>query len=51
MITMNVLLKKMVNRIQARDLEVRATMIFTSKIHALNTLKMAPLLRSDVMLS
>jgi hypothetical protein len=38
------------NRIQAiRDLEVRATVIFTSKIHALNTLKMAPLLRSNVM--
>jgi hypothetical protein len=30
---------------------VRVTPIFTSKVHALNTLKMAPLLRSDVMLS
>jgi hypothetical protein len=42
----------LVNRIQAiRDLEVHATVIFTSRIHALNTLKMAPLLRKDVMLS
>jgi hypothetical protein len=40
------------NRIQAiRDSEVRATVFFTSKIHALNTLKMPPLLRSDVMQS
>jgi hypothetical protein len=37
--------ENIINRIQAlRDLEVRATVIFTSKIHALNTLKMAPLL-------
>jgi hypothetical protein len=41
-----------VNRILViRDFELRATVFFTSKIHALNTLKMDPLLRSDVMLS
>jgi hypothetical protein len=35
------------NRIQAiRDLEMRATVFFTSKIYALNTLKMSSLLRS-----
>jgi hypothetical protein len=40
------------NRIQAiRDSEVRATVFFTRKIHALNTLKMRPLLRSNVMQS
>jgi hypothetical protein len=40
------------NRIQAiRDSEVRATVFFTRKIHALNTLKMAPVLRSNVMQS
>jgi hypothetical protein len=44
--------KKDVNRIQAiRDSEVRATVFFTRKIHALNTLKMAPVLRSNVMQS
>jgi hypothetical protein len=38
------------NRIQAiRDSEVHATVFLTSKIHSLNTLKMGPLLRSDVM--
>jgi hypothetical protein len=40
------------NRIPVvRILEVRATVFFTSKIHALNTYKMVPLLRSDVKLS
>jgi hypothetical protein len=40
------------NRIPAiRVFAVRVTPIFTNKIHALNTLKMATLLRSDVMLS
>jgi hypothetical protein len=38
------------NRIQAiRDSEVRATVFFTNKKHALNTLKMPHVLRSDVM--
>jgi hypothetical protein len=40
------------NSFQAiRVFAVRVTPIFTNKKHALNTLKMAPLLRSDVMLS
>jgi hypothetical protein len=40
----------MLNRIPVISvLEVRATVFFTSKIHALNTLKMAPPLRSNVM--
>jgi hypothetical protein len=34
-----------------RYLALRVTPIFTGKIHALNTLKMGPLLRSNVMLS
>jgi hypothetical protein len=43
---------KAVNRIQAiRVFAVCATGFFTSKIHALNSLKMGPLLRSDVMQS
>jgi hypothetical protein len=45
-------LSSIINRIQAiRDSEVRATLFFTNKKHALNTLKMASLLRSDVMRS
>jgi hypothetical protein len=41
-----------VNSFQAiRVFAVRITPIFTSKIRALNILKMTPLLRSDVMLS
>jgi hypothetical protein len=40
------------NRVQAiRDSEVCATVFFTRKIRALNTLKMRPLLRSNVMQS
>jgi hypothetical protein len=40
-----------VNRIQAiRVFAVRVTPIFTNKKHALNALKMAPLLRNNVML-
>jgi hypothetical protein len=40
------------NRIGAiRILALRVTPIFTSKIHALISLKMGPLLRSDVMQS
>jgi hypothetical protein len=43
---------KAFNSFQAiRVFAVRVTPIFTNKKHALNTLKMAPLLRSDVMLS
>jgi hypothetical protein len=45
-------IKSKVNRIPViRDFELRAMVFFTSKIHALITLKMGPLLRSDVMLS
>jgi hypothetical protein len=33
------------------DFELRATVVCTSKKHALNTFKMAPLLISDLMLS
>jgi hypothetical protein len=41
-----------INRIQAiRVFAVRVTPIFANKKYALNTLKMAPLLRSDVMQS
>jgi ABC-type lipoprotein release transport system permease subunit len=41
-----------INRIQAiRVFAVRVTPFFTNKKHALNTLKMGPLLRSDVMQS
>jgi hypothetical protein len=40
------------NRIPViRVFAVRVTLIFTSKKHALNSLKMGPLLRSNVMLS
>jgi hypothetical protein len=40
-----------INRIQAiRVFAVRVTPIFTNKKHALNTLKMALLLRNNVML-
>jgi hypothetical protein len=41
-----------INRIPViRGFAVRVTPIFTSKIHALNTLRMGPLLRSNVMQS
>jgi hypothetical protein len=41
-----------INRIQAiRVFAVRVTPIFTNRKHAINTLKMTPLLRSDVMQS
>jgi hypothetical protein len=43
---------QMINWIHViRVLEVRVTVFFTNKNHALNTQKMAPLLRSDVMQS
>jgi hypothetical protein len=49
---MNVLILSSVNRIGVIwILALRVTPIFTSKMHAINTKKMAPLLRSDVMQS
>jgi hypothetical protein len=44
--------KNQLNRIQAISVfAVRVTPIFTNKKHAINTLKIAPLLRSNVMQS